>query len=265
MKEFKVIFSLALILTMLSPIICFEISPVKFASIFAQIKDQCTEQLNKAEEEYRAGKWTEAINLIDECLTKSNLSSLEKGKAYRILSLVYIEMQSEKEANKAVKNMLIMVPNYKIETDRDSAPLQTIINDVAQTLIPKINIILPDSRRQNENGFIMTVKGSNFTYGSKVMLNGIGKSTTFINDSELQAKIPASDILVEDEYTITVYSPLLNGRTSNALKFMVENSSMSLWKWFALGTGAIATVVATIFLLKPPPEGKTIADPPERP
>lgn len=265
MKDVKVIFSLALLLTILAPIISFEISPVKFASIYAQIKDQCTEQLNKAEEEYRAGKWTEAINLIDQCLTKSNLSAVEKGKAYRILSLVYIAMQSEKEANNAVKNMLKMVPNYKIEPDRDSPSLQKIIDDMAQTLTPEITVIIPNSRRQNENGFIMTVKGSNFTYGSKVMLNEIGKSTTFINDSELQAKIPASDILKEDEYKITVYSPILNGRTSNALRFVVKTSSMSLWKWFALGSATIAIVVATIFLLKPNPDRPAIADPPERP
>ena len=265
MKEFKVIFSLTLILTMLPPIIFFEIIPSKFALIYAQIEDQCTEQLNTAEEQYHAGKWTEAIKLSNQCLTKSNLSPVEKGKAYRILSLVYIATRLEKEATDAVKNMLKMIPNYKIEPDRDPPSLQKIIDVMAQTLTPEITVITPNSIMQHEDGFTMTVKGSNFAYGSEVRFNGIGKSTTFINDTELQAKIPASDILKEDEYEITVYSPILKGRTSNAERFVVETLSMPPWKWFALGSATIAIVVATIFLLKPYPEDTTIADPPSRP
>jgi hypothetical protein len=265
MREFKVIFSLALILTMLAPLIFFEISTIKFASIYAQTNGQCTEQLNTAEEKYQARKWSEAIDLIDQCLMKSNLSVVERGKAYRILSLVYIAMQSEKKANDAVKNMLKMIPNYKIEPDRDSPLLQKMIDDMAQTLTPEITIITPNSRRLQEDGFIMTVKGLNFSYGSEVRINGTGKSTTFISDMILQAKIPASDLLKEDEYEITVYSPISNGRTSNVERFVVGAPSMSLGKWFALGSATIAIVVATIFLLKPYPDDTTIADPPERP
>ncbi len=263
MREFKTIFSLALILTMLAPMLFFKIGPVKSVSIYAQIKNQCTEQLKKAEEEYSAGKWNEAIDLIEQCLAQSNLSAVEKVKAYRILSLVYIAMQSEKDANNAVKNMLKTVPNYKIEPDRDPPSLQRIIEDVAQTLTPEIKLIIPNSRRQHENDFTMTVKGSNFTFGCEVRVDGIGKLTTFINDSVLQAKISASDMLKEAEYEITVYIPILNGRISNALKLVVTNSSMSLWKWFAFGSATIATVVATIFLLKPNPDRPTIADPPD--
>jgi len=265
MKESKVIFSLAFILTMLAPLIFFEIGSVKFASVSAQTKDQCTEQINKAEEVYQAGNWTEVIELIDQCLTKSNLSEVEKGKAYRIMSLVYIAMHSEKEANDAVKNLLLMDPNYQIDPDRDPLSLQKIIDDMAQTLTPKITVIAPNSIDQKEDGFTMTVNGSNFAYGSEVRFNGKGKSTIFISDTLLQAEIPASDILKADGYEITVHSPILKGRTSNAEMFVVETSSNFLWRWIAVGSGAIAVVVAAIFLLKPPPDDETIADPPGRP
>jgi hypothetical protein len=264
-KEFKVICSLTVILMMLPPLIFFESNPAKFALIYSQTEDQCTDQINTAEERYQAGKWTEAIELIKQCLIKSNLSAVEKGKAYRILSLVYIAMQSEKEANDAVKNMLEMIPYYKIDSDRDPPSLQKMINVIAQSLNPEITSITPKSIMQREDGFTMIVKGSNFTSGSEVRFNGIGKSTTFISDTELQAKITANDVLKADEYEITVYSPILKGRTSNIERFMVETSSMAPWKWFALGSATIAIVVATIFLLKPYPEDTTIADPPARP
>ena len=82
---------------------CLNPARLKFSSIYAQTKDQCTEQLDKAEEEYQAGKWTESIELIEQCLKKENVGELERGRAYRILGLVYIAIQLEKEANDAVK------------------------------------------------------------------------------------------------------------------------------------------------------------------
>ena len=265
MKDFKVIFSLAFLLTILIPLTHFEICSLKYASIYAQTIDQCSQQLTSAEEEYQLGKWNESIELIEKCLTNPNFSEIEKGKAYRILSLVYIAMHSEKEAINAVKNLLIMVPNYKIQPDRDSPTLQKFIYGIAHTLTPEINFILPRSIEQNIDGFTMTVNGSNFVYGSKVLVNGKERVTTFISDTLLQAKFSASDTLIEDGYEITVYSPILNGRISNPKKFVVKSSSISLWEWFALGTVAITLVVTAINLLKPDPEQRPIAEPPARP
>ena len=265
MKEFKVIFSLAFLLLMLEPLTLFEICLLKYGSIYAQTVDQCSQQLISAEEEYQLGKWNESIELIEKCLKKPNLSEIEKGKAFRILSLIYIAMQSEEEANNAVRNLLIMVPKYKIQSDKDPPTLQKYIDDITYTLIPEINFILPSSREQNSDGFTMTVNGSNFVYGSKVLINGKGRATTFISDTILSAKFSASDMLIDDGYEITVYSPILNGMVSNPKKFLVEASSVSLWEWFALGTVATTLVVIAINLLKPDPDRKPIAEPPERP
>ena len=265
MKEIKNIFFLAFILIMLAPLPHFGISPIEYASVYAQTNDECADHLNSAETEYQAGKWKEAIDLINQCLSKPNLSEIEKGKAYRILSLVYIAMQSEKDATDAITNLLISNPTYKIDPSRDPQILQNFIDDIAPALIPEITFIMPDSKTPNEDGFTMTVTGLNFTYGSEVRFNGKAKSTIFISDTALQAQIPASDLLKEYAYDITVYSPILNGRISNAKRFVVETSSSFLWKWIAAGSAAIAFVVATVLLLTPPSGDTTIADPPARP
>ena len=266
MKEIKVIFSLAFLLTTLVPLIHFETCSLKYTSVYAQTVDQCSQQLIRAEEEYLAGKWNKSIELIQECLTKPNLSEFEKGKAYRILSMVYIATDSEREANNAVKNLLIMVPNYKIQPHKDPPYLQKLIGKIAPTLIPQITIISPESKEQNADGFTMSVEGSNFVYGSKVMINGKEKETTFISDTLLQAKFLASDMLIDDTYAITVYSPILNGRTSNQKKFeVIKSSSFSFWEWSAIGTAAIILVVTAIYLLEPDPVPKPIAEPPGRP
>ena len=265
MREFKIVFFLVAILTMGTPLMLLEFSSINIASAFAQTKDQCTEQLITAEKEYLSGKYTEAIELVNGCLDKANLIDIEKEKAYKILSLVYISMDSINEANSAVKNLLTINPNFEIVPDTDPQTLQIFIDKIARTLTPEINFITPNSRVQNEDEFTMTVNGLNFTHGSEVRFNGYGKSTTFISDTILQAKIPATDMINDGEYEITVYNPILEGRTSDPKRFEVESSSFSLWKWFATGGAAIAIVVSTILLLEPDPDVKPIAEPPGRP
>ena len=265
MREFKFVLFLAGILAMGAPLMLFEFNSIKIASAFAQTNDQCTEQLILAEEEYISGKYIESIELINQCLDKANLIDFEKEKAYKILSKVYISMDSINEANNTVKNLLKINPNFKTVPDRDPQTLQIFIDNIAQTLTPEINFITPNSRMQNEDEFTMTVNGLNFTKGSEVRVNGKGKSTTFISDTLLLAKISATDLVIDGEYEITVYSPILKGRISNPKRFEVESSSMSLWKWFATGGAAIACVVATILLLEPDPDVKAIPEPPGRP
>ena len=272
MKKLIVSFSAILAFALLAPPILFESDVIKFTSIYAQTKDQCAEQLDKAEEEYQAGKWTEAIELIEQCLKKENVGELERGRAYRILGLVYIAIQLEKEANDAVKNLLIMVPNYKVDPVKDPPSLQKIIDNMAQTLNPKITGITPNMADQGDKGFKLTVTGANFVYGSVVKFNGAAKSTTYISATELQAQIPSSDFQKTGDYDINVYSPIMGGKTSNSEKFMVQAASGFPWTWIAIGGGAIAAVVVAVLTLggkddngTTTPPTTTLADPPVRP
>ena len=271
MKKLIVSFLTVFAFALLAPPLLFESGTVKFSSIYAQTKDQCTEQLDKAEEEYQAGKWTESIELIEQCLKKENVGELERGRAYRILGLVYIAIQLEKEANEAVKNLLIMVPNYKVDPVKDPPSLQKIIDNMALTLNPKITLITPSTVDQGDNGFTMTVTGANFVYGSIVKLNGSAKSTTYESATELKVVIPATDILKTGEFDISVYSPIMGGKTSNSEKFVVQTASSFPWTWIAVGGGAIAAVVVAILASggkddeTTPPPTTTLADPPVRP
>lgn len=231
----------------------------------AQIDGQCSEQLSKAETEYSGGHWEEAIKLIEQCLKKPHLSETERGKAYRLLGLVYISIQLIKEANDAVKNLLIMVPNYKVDPAKDPPLLQKIIDNTAQTLNPIVTSITPEKVKSGDVGFTLTVIGKNFVYGSIIKINSQDKSTSYISSNELKAEIPASDIFKEGELSIYVFSPILGGKSSNSEKMIIEKSSTFPWGWIAAGAGAVAAVVAAIFLLKPPGEEETIADPPGRP
>lgn len=269
MKNFISIFFFSFIILILLPALTIVVPLNQFCVLYSQTEEQCEEQLSKAEEEYQLGRWTEAIELIEQCLKKPNVAESEKGKAYRLLGLVYIAIQLEKEANDAVKNLLLMVPNYKIDPDRDPPSLKKIIDNTAQTLNPILTSITPNKINAGDKDFTITVNGKNFVYGSVVKLNGVNKTTHHVSSTELKAEIPAGDINEAGEFSVSVYSPIMGGKTSNVEKLIIEKSSSFPWTWIAVGGGAIAAAVVAILTLGGSDDDGTqttvIADPPGRP
>jgi hypothetical protein len=228
----------------------FSIVPSNYFEIFAQAEDSmnCDQRLDEAEAEYKAGHWDISIELINKCLSEKDISETEKARAYRQLGLVYIAIELEKEANDAVKNLLIMVPNYKIDPDRDPPQLKKIIDDVSEKLKPAITSISPDNVDAESDQVTLTVNGSDFVYGSVVKYNGVEKVSTYISPSQLSAVIPSSDLMQAGEYEITVFSPIHGGKVSNVMKFKVNEPSNAL-TWILIGGGAaVAAVVAIVVL-----------------
>ena len=141
---------------------------------------------------------------------------------------------------------------------------------MARTLDPKITALTPNTADQGDKGIMMVVTGANFVYGSVVKLNGTAKSTTYVSPIELKAEISSKDLLKAGEYDITVYSPIMKGKTSNSEKFTVQTSSGFPWTWIAIGGGAVAAVVVAILTLggsddTTTPPATTLANPPVRP
>ncbi|MCH8034911.1 MAG: IPT/TIG domain-containing protein [Bacteroidetes bacterium] len=230
-------------------ILIFVISPIplKYSQAIAQVDTLCEKLMNEAEVEYRAGRWTEAIDHINQCLGEPKITEVEKGTAYRLLGLVYIAIELEKEANEAVRNLLLMVPNYKIDPDRDPPQLKRIIDDVSQKLQPTISSITPTKATAGDPGFTITVNGKDFVYGSVVRFNDRDKVTNYVSQTQLTAEIPTTDLINEGEYKIAVFSPILDGKLSNAEKFTIKSASKTLM-WVLIG-GGVAVGVAAIIVL----------------
>jgi len=89
--------------------------------------------------------------------------------------------------------------------------------------VPVLTVLTPSTAVAGGGGFTLTVDGSNFITSSVVRWNGGDRTTTFINSTQLQAAIPASDIVVAGTAMVTVFNPGPGGGTSNALTFTVNN------------------------------------------
>lgn len=216
-KIFEVLFSV-IFLTQIS---------FNHAKLFAQTIEQCDTILAQAEEHYTLGNWNNAIELIQQCLQKKDASDSDKEKAYRLLGLVYIATEFEKDAKEAIKNLLILAPNYQINPDEDPPQFQKIISDISLLLIPIIENITPNMSQRNEPGIKLKVTGSNFAYGSKVQFDGEERVTEYFNSGELVADMTSEDLMKGGEHDINVYSPIMGGKISNSIKFIVDTSVIS--------------------------------------
>ncbi len=90
------------------------------------------------------------------------------------------------------------------------------------TVLPQGSLPLtslsPSSVLAAEPEFLLTVNGSGFQNGAVVYWNGSPRATTYVSSTQLQARIPTSDVLSPGPAQVTVVQ---SGMTSNALAFSI--------------------------------------------
>lgn len=99
------------------------------------------------------------------------------------------------------------------------------LNSLGETPIPILTSISPDNKVTGESGFTLNVTGNNFVDGqSALQFDGSSRSTTFFNESQLTAIIPATDLTTAGNKNITVFNNG-GGGISNSLTFTVNKAS----------------------------------------
>jgi hypothetical protein len=88
--------------------------------------------------------------------------------------------------------------------------------------------LVPDSVKPGSKAFTLAVNGTGFVRGAVVKWNGGTRSTAFVSNSELQARILASDVSKTRTASVTVVNPAPGGGTSNVIKFEVRLPSPSV-------------------------------------
>jgi hypothetical protein len=91
--------------------------------------------------------------------------------------------------------------------------------------VPLINLpLVPDAAAPGGKGFKLTVNGTGFISTSVVKWNGTPLVTTFVNDSQLTAEVPASHIKKVGTASVSVANPEPGGGPSNIVFFEVTSS-----------------------------------------
>ena len=91
--------------------------------------------------------------------------------------------------------------------------------------VPMLNQpLIPSSAVEGGAGFTLTVNGTGFVTGASVRWNGSPRNTTFVNSSQLSAKITAADVAARGTASVTVMNPGPGGGPSNSVFFPVTVS-----------------------------------------
>lgn len=88
--------------------------------------------------------------------------------------------------------------------------------------VPVLTGIMPDTVPAGVSTFTLTVNGSGFVSGSVIRWNGANRRTTFVSDTKLTTAVPGSLVTDAGTASITVFSPLPDGGTSNELAFTIS-------------------------------------------
>jgi hypothetical protein len=117
---------------------------------------------------------------------------------------------------------------------------------------PVITTIAPTSATAGGAGFTLTVNGTGFVTGATVNFNGVARTTTFVNSTQVTAAILAGDIATAGTFNVTVTNPAPGGGTSGNSPFTVNNplptlTSLSPTSTLAGGAAFTLTVNGTNF------------------
>ncbi|MEW5978225.1 MAG: IPT/TIG domain-containing protein [Acidobacteriota bacterium] len=97
--------------------------------------------------------------------------------------------------------------------------------------VPTLTSLNPTAVTRFGSAFVLEVRGTNFVSNSQVYWNGNARGTTFVNNGELRADIPDTDLTVTGTAEVKVTTPnpgggLPGGGTSNSLSVTINESSL---------------------------------------
>ncbi len=93
---------------------------------------------------------------------------------------------------------------------------------------PHAASLSPSSATAGGASFTLTVNGTNFVSGSKVLWNGANLVTTFVSAIELTATVQVTEIANGGTASVTVSNPTPGGGVSNALTFTIDSPVPSI-------------------------------------
>jgi tetratricopeptide (TPR) repeat protein len=102
------------------------------AMAMALPQDNFERELQEADQDYRRGRFDEAVVILTNCLNRPNLTEDQKLRAYRLLGLAYIAKDLLSDARNAINKLLDLVPNYETDPIQDPPPFTRLVEEVRQ-------------------------------------------------------------------------------------------------------------------------------------
>lgn len=111
-------------------------------------------------------------------------------------------------------NVTVFNPNGSLTSGSQTFTIQSC------NPVPSIDSIAPNTIVAN-TAFRVTVNGTNFRQASVVRWEGQNRPTTYVNETQLTAQIPASDLAGTGTFDVNVFTPEPCGGSSSNARFSV--------------------------------------------
>lgn len=115
--------------------------------------------------------------------------------------------------------------------------------------VPEIGVLDPSSIAEGSSAFTLTVHGDGFIDGSVVRWDGSDRSTTFIDETELEAQIVADDVAEVGAAEVTVFNPTPGGGESEPETFTITSASDNFVVFTASDTWTVPEGVTQVSVL----------------
>ncbi len=113
--------------------------------------------------------------------------------------------------------------------------------------VPAVTEASPGGVMQGHGAFTLTLAGSGFAQASVVRWNGEDRPTTFVNQGQLTAQIPAGDVAAVGTASVIVFTPAPGGGQSPARTFSVAVRPNPVPTATAISPGTIMAETGTTF------------------
>lgn len=110
------------------------IVPVLLGSGSQAMAQACTSELPNANDAYTFGRFDEAIQLLNECLKKQGVLSIEQQQSHRLLALSYIGKDEPSQARASVRKLVSQAPDYQPDPEQDPPSFAQMVQEVQREL-----------------------------------------------------------------------------------------------------------------------------------
>ncbi len=112
----------------------------------AQTPDGCTQAYTGAEEAYYAANFEQAVDTLQTCLSRPDVSDSMRVRSYRLLSFVHLGRNDTTAARLAVESLLDLRPTYQPDPSRDRPDFVALVEEVKASRQP------PSAQAEEKDG-----------------------------------------------------------------------------------------------------------------
>lgn len=107
-------------------------NPLLSDSVLLYAQEDCTQRIRSAEQNYYAGNFDEAIELIKSCLKQDQKSPDIQFKALKILCQAYLAKDYREAAREVVRKLLDLKPDYTPTVEQEPPPFIALVTEVRE-------------------------------------------------------------------------------------------------------------------------------------